>query len=242
MQVAVPVIVVLAVIVFIVYAVIAKRKREKAMAETAAQQGWTALSNDTASLAPYLPQYIQMLGQQNYGLSGSFSRSHVSYDMAYRAAVANHSVVFFQYEYTEYNRNIDPNQPESSTTCYFTIVHATMPTSLPTVLLLHHTFLSKLVNFGLHAGLQKIDLEGNFNDSYDTYITPGGQVEALSLLTPDVMEDVMALAGSQKYVSMQLAGQAIAMSFENQTLTPEFIVPVLQQVATVLQKIDAKPR
>ncbi len=116
-----------------------------------------------------------------------------------------------------------------------------MPVTEPGILLLHHSFLSKLTNFGASSGLQKISLEGNFDSSYDTYIVPNSQDDALSLLTPDVMQDVMAIAGTQKYVSMQFGGPAIVMSFENQILTPEFIVPVLEEVATLLQKLDIKP-
>jgi len=225
----------------IVYGILSKRHRQQAMAALAAQKGWTALSNDDATLSSYLPTYIRMLGQQNFGMS-NFSRTTSAYDMAYQANISGHSAVLFQYQYTEYSQNIDPQQPAQSTVCYFTVLSLAMPVAEPTIMLLHHNFLSKLNNFGLHQNLEKINLEGDFNQYYDTYIAPNSQVEALSLLTPDVMELVTALAGSQTHASLQISGPSLIISFENQLLTPEFIEPLLAQLTALLAKLDTKPR
>lgn len=241
MGIVIVVIVVLAFVGLIVYGIISKRKREQAMAALAAKNGWTALGNDEVTLSGYLPEFVRMLGQQGYGF-GSFNRNTVSYDMAYQATAGSHKAVFFQYQYTEYRRSADPNTPDTSTTYTFTVLNLAMPVAEPTILLLHHSFLSKLANFGLHHGLQKLSLEGDFNDTYDTYIQPNDQVNALSLLTPDVMEDVEALAGTKAQASLQIGGQSVIISFENQMLTPEFIEPLMAQVATLLAKLDAKPR
>ena len=240
MGIVVAAVVVIGLVGLIVYGIISKRKRERAMLSLATKNGWIALGKDDAALRQYLPQYIGMLGQQNYGF-GSYSRTHSSYDMAYQATIGNHTAVMFQYEYTEYQSNADPQQPETSTTRFFTILNVTMPFAEPTILLLHHDFVSKLVNLGLHTGLWRIGLEGNFNQYYDTYIMPNGQVEALSILTPDVMEQVMALAGTRTHASMQMSGQSTIISFENQLLTPEFIEPLMEQVRSLLAKLDAKP-
>ena len=211
------------------------------MAALAARNGWTALGNDGVTLSGYLPEFVRMLGQQGYGF-GSYTRNTVSYDMAYEATVGSHKAVLFQYQYTEYRQSTDPNTPDTSTTYTFTVLNLAMPVTEPTILLLHHSFMSKLANFGLHHGLQKLSLEGDFDDSYDTYIQPNDQVNALSLLTPDVMEDVEMLAGKKAQASLQIGGQSVIISFENQMLTPEFIEPILIQVSTLLTKLDAKPR
>jgi hypothetical protein len=246
MGIVIIVVIVIAFIGLIAYGIISKRKREQAMAGLATQQGWTALSNDAVTLNQYLPQYVQMLGQQNYGFGVGFHRSSNSYDMAYQAKIGDHSAVLFQYQYTEYHYVNDGQggNNEQSQTYYFTIVNVTMPVAEPTILLLHHSFMSKLSNFGLHSGMQQISLEGDFNQSYDTYIAPDSQVAVLSLLTPDVMEQVAALAGTKKgvHASMQMGGQNMIVSFENQVLTPEFIQTLLAQVTTLLAKLDAKPQ
>jgi len=180
------IVIVIAFIGLITYGIISQRKRREAMQALASKNGWTPLSNDESTLLQYLPQYIQLLGQQSYGFGG-YTRTNSSYDMAYKAAIGSHTAVVFQYTYTEYHQSADPEQSEQSTTTCFSILNISLPVVEPTVLLLHHSFASKLINFGLHNGLQKINLEGNFNQYYDTYISPNGQVEALSVFTPDII-------------------------------------------------------
>ncbi|MEO6761538.1 MAG: hypothetical protein ABI220_04160 [Candidatus Saccharimonadales bacterium] len=223
------------------YRVISKRKREQAMATLAAKNGWTALANDAAALNGYLPGYILGLGQQGYGF-GDFTSSSESYDMAYQAIVGTNQAVFFQYIYTEYHQSFNQDQQETSDTHTFTVINVAMPVSEPVIMLLHHSFISKMANFGLHSGLQKLSLEGDFNQAYDTYITPHDEVNALSLLTPDVMELVEALAGNRANASMQLRGQSLIISFERSLLIPEIIEPLLAQISTLLAKLDTKPQ
>lgn len=231
------------IVVFIalaVFGILQKKRREKAMADLAAQRGWTALGNSPATLGQYLPQYLQGLGQDGFGFRGGFTRTSVDYDMAYQAKVGGNDVVFFQYQYTEYYYDFDPQtgtQQERSETHYFIVLSAALVRTLPTILLLHHSFLSKLATFGEHTGLQSLSLEGDFNQHFDTYITPDSQVEALSLLTPDTMELV---ANAANGASMQIYGQAITLSFENKVLTPEVIQPVLDQMAKLIANIMSK--
>lgn len=232
---------VIVVIGLVAYGLISNKKRRQAMAELAVKNSWTPLANDETTLNKYLPQYLQTLGQLGYGLGGS-ARTQSGFDMAYQTSTNGHSVVLFQYEYTEYSRGTDPSQPEQSTTRYFTVLSITMPVNEPTVLLMHHGFMSKLSNFNATTGLQQLTLEGSFNEYYDTYTTPDSQVAALSLLTPDVMELITALAGEKNHASIQISGQTIGLSFENQPLTPEFIEPLLGQLAPLLTKLDAKPQ
>jgi hypothetical protein len=220
------------------WALVAKRKRQEAMATLASQQGWTALANDT-SLAQYLPTYLQGLGRQ-WGIAGNTRRTEAAYDMAYQATVASRPVVFFQYEYTEFVREYDPateTSQEQAYSYFFIVLHASLPASFTNILLLQRSFLSKLKNFGEHSGLQQIRLEGDFNKTFDTYIAPNSQVEALSLLTPDVMQQMMNIAPNP---SLQVNGPSLFVSLESKYLTPDVIQPLLQNVAALLAKIESK--
>lgn len=224
-----------------VYVVLAKKRREKAMAEFAVQQGWTPV-NDPASLYQCLPQYLQGLGQNGYGFRGDFTRTVDSFDMAYQANVNNVPSVFFQYTYTEYYFDYDPatnQQRETSESHSFTVVNASISKMVPTILLLHHSFISKLATIGQHAGLQPISLEGDFNKTFDTYIVPNGQDEALSLLSPDTME---LAVNTGRGVSVQMSGQTLILSSETEPLNPSTIEPLLDGIGRLAANINSKPQ
>lgn len=221
----------------IVYSFVAKRKREQAMAAYAAQHGWTALDNRAEVLQQYLPRYLQGLGQNGFSFQVGMSRTTESYDMAYQAVIEGHQTVIFQYQYTEYYSTYDAatqQQQEQSTTHYFTVINTTLPVTLPTILLLHHNFISKLATMGDHNGLQAINLEGDFNKYFDMYITPNSQTEALSLLTPDTMELFVNIANG---ASAQISGESIVLTIENKYLTPQVIEPVLGGISKLFANI-----
>lgn len=229
MSVLVFVVVFVAVIGLFAYGIVAKRKREQAMAAFAAKQGWSALGNDPASLSQYLPAYLLNRGQNPV------------YDMAYRATIEGTGLTFFQYEYTEYHEEYDPQthtMERRAQQFYFTVLQAPLAHPQPTVVLLHHTLLGKLADIGEHSGLTRLTLEGDFNKDFDTYMAPNGQVETLSLLTPDVME--LLQAGDTK-ASLSIGGQSLSMSVETSNLSPNTIMPLLQYVSAIVKKVDAKP-
>lgn len=224
----------------IAYGLMAKRKREKAMAELASQNGWAPLGNQGELLYQYLPQYLQGLGQGGYSFRNTFNRTTDSYDMAYQANIDDREVVFFQYQYTEYYFEYDPvshEERETSETHSFIIINVAIAKTLPTVLLIHHNLLSRLTSFTEHIGMQSLSLEGDFNKYFDTYITPNGQIEALSLLTPDTMELVINVANG---ASMQITDQSITMSFENKQLSPKVIEPVIENMTKLVANILGK--
>lgn len=219
----------IAVIGVLVYSIVAKHKREQAMAAYVAQQGWTALGNNISDLSQYLPSYLLNRGQ------------NPTFDMAYRATVDGTTLNFFQYCYTEYRQDYDPQThtaQQRAQQYYFTVVQAPLAHPQPTVVLLHHTLLGKFADIGEHSGLTRLTLEGDFNKDFDTYMTPNGQVETLSLLTPDIMQ--LLQAGNTK-ASLSIGGQSLSMSVETSNLSPKTIMPLLQYVAAVVKKADAKP-
>lgn len=220
------VVILVAVIGLFIFRLVTKRKREQGMAAMAAQRGWTALGNDATTLMPYLPQYLQNLGEKT------------AVDMAYKVVADGIEIVFFQYQYTvyttEYNATTHTEQQQSDTST-FTVVHTQLAKSYPNVLLLHHTFMSKLATITEHWGLQKLSLEGDFNEHYDSYIAPGSEIEALTLLAPDVMA---LLIDNLEKASLQFTGQAMIVSIETSNLSAKTIVPLLDSILPIAKKIN----
>jgi hypothetical protein len=209
-----------------VYAYISNRKRHEAMADLALKQGWTALATTPLALSQYLPHYLLNDGQ------------NPRYDMAYQAVTNGSTQTFFQHQYTTYNEVYDQQTQtmrREAETHTFTIVNATLAKPQPSVMLLHHSLLSKLANFSDTRGMQRVQLEGDFNKSFDTYMLPDQQVEALSLLTPDVM---VLLMDGLKGASAEFNGTSISASLEGKYLDAERILPLLSQVDTIVKKIN----
>ena len=68
------------------------------------------------------------------------------------------------------------------------ICELTFPTKMPNIILNAHNFSSySLYDFGL----RKLSLEGDFNEHFTLYVTPGHEIEALQIFTPDIMQDFL---------------------------------------------------
>ncbi len=66
------------------------------------------------------------------------------------------------------------------------ICELTFPTQMPNIVLNAHNF----SNYNLYDfGLKKLNLEGDFYKYFTLYVTPGHEIEALQIFTPDVMQD-----------------------------------------------------
>ncbi|HWB38835.1 MAG TPA: hypothetical protein VG604_01185 [Candidatus Saccharimonadales bacterium] len=253
MGIAVALLFVAAVGSFYIFKYLRIRKREEAMAAFALQQGWTPLGNDAATLTQYLPSYLRQAASMATSnatalnlnsillnsLSGSDSR--IDFDMAYQANIDQVTLVFFQYQITEYTHSRNPRtgseETHSHTTTYV-VICAGLNKVQPNVLLLHHSLLSKFDDIGKHGGMQQLHLEGDFNKEYDTYTVPHGEVDALTLLTPDVMAMLM---DQLEKTSLQFNGQAMMLSMETGNLNPKMIMPLLNSVVAIVRKVDHLP-
>lgn len=69
-----------------------------------------------------------------------------------------------------------------------------------------HNFLFENLWANPHTGEEKLSLEGDFNKYFTLYVSPGCQVEALEIFTPDIMEKLIDL--SQKF-SLEFVGDKL---------------------------------
>lgn len=206
------------------YGFIRRSKQRKAMAAWAVKNGWQPLQLSDGVLEGYLPDYLQGAGDSR------------GYDMAYSGTYKNAPLVLFQYNYTV--RSQDSDGRDTSTTYYYAVVSTTVKQTWPKLLLMHHSFLSKITGFLNHLGLQPLSLEGNFNDHFDCYITKDTQIQALSLLTPDTMQIIQ---DNFPKASLQVNGQQVTMSLETNKFSPEYVTTLLNHMAALVNEINAKP-
>jgi len=158
--------------------------------------------------------------------------------MAYQLTLEQIPFVFFQYTYTEHYDEYDSQtgrMERRSRSFTFTVVHAGLTKTVPTILLLHHNFLSKLTAAIESWGMQRLSLEGDFNSHFDTYINKGTEIEALTILQPDVME---LLISSVKNPSAEFAGQSFYLIQETGSLSPDSITAMLNNVSAVVKKVS----
>jgi len=158
--------------------------------------------------------------------------------MAYRAVIDGVTIVFFQYQYTEQQMEYNAEshtEEQRSVTYTFTIINAEINKTVPAILLLHHSLLSKLASLGEHSGMQQLQLEGDFNKHFDCYITPNDQVNALSLLAPDVMAQ---LIDKLPDASVEFTGRSMGISLAAVLLEADKIGPLLNNTVSVVKSIE----
>lgn len=209
-------------------------RQNKAMAAVAQKNGWQAVGLDDASLGNYVPSYLR---------NKSDSVSH-KYRMGYQAQVDGNPVVFFRYEDTiRINNGINSgaftttdNQQDEQIIPY-AIAAFGVPQRFGQILILHH---SRLGNLGLHKGLQKFTLEGDFNQYFDVYAPEGSSIETLSVLTPDVMAYLIDL-GQKYHWNIEINGNLIIIEGDANLISPKKIADLLEYVKALRQKLASKP-
>lgn len=206
------------------YGFIRRIRQRKAMAVWALQNGWQSLQLSDGVLASYLPDYLQDAGDWHH------------YDMAYSGTYKSAPFILFQYNYTV--RSQDGDGRDTSTTYYYAVVSTTVKQTWPKLLLMHHSFLSKIAGFLNHLGLQPLSLEGDFNQHFDCYITKDTQIQALSLLTPDTMQIIQ---DNFPKASLQVTGQQVTMSLEAGQFSPAYVTALLDHMTALVEEINAKP-
>ena len=85
--------------------------------------------------------------------------------------------------------------------------------------------------------MEQLKLEGDFDTHYDTYILPDTQVEALELLSPDTMDLLERVAEG---ASIEFGARSVGLSLEGQPMSPEVILPVLENLRGVITNISGK--
>jgi hypothetical protein len=170
----------------------------------------------------------------------TFTHSEENFGSAYTAVIRGSNIGFFQYDLTEYYAVENPlsgNENEVSTTMNFIVGYVDLAKDVTDVVMVHRSLLDRLNSFGKYKDMQKLELEGDFNDNYDTYILPGTQDDALELLTPDTMELALGVADS---ASMEFGEKSLIVSLQGKAWTPEVVQPLLENVAALAANVEAK--
>lgn len=209
-------------------------RQNKAMETIAQKNGWQPVGLDDASLGNYVPSYLR---------SKPDSTNH-KYRMAYQAQIDGQSIVFFRYEETirktnGFNNNdvTGTSSPEQFHDISYAIGAFGVPRTFGQILILHH---GRLDNVGLHNGLQKFTLEGDFNQYFDVYAPQGSSIETLSVLTPDVMAYLIDL-GQKYHWNIEINGNLVIVEGDADLISPDKISILLDYSKSLRQKLAAKP-
>jgi hypothetical protein len=85
---------------------------------------------------------------------------------------------------------------------------------------------------------QQIQLEGDFNKYFDVFMPTGTQIEALSLLTPDVMQ-FLEQAGRE--YDLHVNGHTVTVIAGDQYVTPEGLPVILKFITELTSVLNRKP-
>jgi hypothetical protein len=209
-------------------------RQNKKMAQFAQQQGWQAMGTDDATLGNYVPTYLR----NKQGSSGH------EYRMAYQAQDNGQSLVFFRYEDIEARQGTggmtdlaDSAQQRKERRIPYSITAFGVPQQFGYMLLFHH---SRVDNYGLHSGLQKFTLEGDFGKYFDVYAPQGSSIETLSLLTPDVMAYLIDL-GQKYHWNIEINGSLVIIEGDGNLISPDKVSILLDYAKALRQKLITKP-
>jgi hypothetical protein len=195
-------------------------KQKQAMESLATKNGWQELSLDDTTLSSFVPTY----------LNNSESIGH-KYRMAYKAQ----DIVFFRYENQVKVHTIN-NDSASNDTASSAITAFEVPQNFQELLILHH---SKIDNTNFHPNLDKINLEGNFSSIFDVYAPRGTEVEALSLLTPDIM--AFLVDNLKRYQNLEINGHTVIIERDADEISPSKITSLVNYATSLRNMLRAKP-
>jgi hypothetical protein len=86
-----------------------------------------------------------------------------------------------------------------------------------------------------YARSQQLSLEGDFDKYFNLYIPDGQQVDALSILAPDVMQTLVD--GGRPY-DIEVTGNDVFVIARNTSYTPEKLPALLQFMETLKREFD----
>jgi hypothetical protein len=128
-------------------------------------------------------------------------------------------------------------QGRNQTQLYYTVARVPLPKTLP-----HMLLLSKKAHAQLERDLankQDIHLEGDFNDYFSLQIEQGQQVDALTVITPDVMQTLVQYDQAE---DIEILGGALffILNWDRRDLThvEQLVQSVVKLSEQILQNIN----
>ncbi len=193
------------IVTLIVGSLILKGRHEKAVQQFALVNGWKLSAEGV--LSDTLPSALRGMGSQRFA-------------NGYMGQVAGRDVLVYEFSYTT-------GSGKDSHTYPFTIACIGTKNNYPELFIDSHANGQDTAYYGLD---QKIKLEGNFDKYFSLFAAKGQQVDALSIVTPDIMELLINLG---KGYDVEVRGHQVSVisvgSSYNRLGLPqmlEFIMPL----------------
>ncbi|MEO7364458.1 MAG: DUF3137 domain-containing protein [Candidatus Saccharimonadales bacterium] len=123
---------------------------------------------------------------------------------------------------------------KNSTVYHNTVVQIVLPKVLSPLLLHSKSKLSSNHENGAFVGRKQLQLEGNFNQHFDLTIFEGQQIEALTILTPDVMQCLITYG---KDVDLEIDGSNLYLYVRSDRRDPDHMRQLFRSVAAIHQQI-----
>lgn len=116
---------------------------------------------------------------------------------------------------------------------YFSVARVVLPVSLPHIMLRAKHGISDEVRQDFADG-EKLQLEGDFEDYFSLQIENGHEVDALEILTPDVMQALVSFS-QREDIEILMDSMYFIVSGDNRT--PEGITKLVQSIVSLTEQI-----
>lgn len=211
------------IVVLAVYGNKRRIRREQAMSDYAAGQGWQPIAQPESAVAGLLPDALRGIG---------FSER---YDMAYQLTVNSHKSTVFEYEYEQHTQGYGTSDTRMNQVYSFAVVNVTHPQKFDSLYVRRR-------DWGDHTAAykdgQKLQLEGDFGKSFDVYAPNGTQIDALDILTPDIMQCIQQHGSNY---DVQFQDHTFTVIADGSYMSPGRIGVLLGFAAQLAALLDRKP-
>lgn len=175
----------------------------------AAANGWPAINRSgDADLPP----------STNYGHSRN-------YGMVVKAQLGQIICAIFTYDTTT-------GEGKYQTTHYFTVASVALPKNLPHIIL--NSKKDKADIQTRFPDYEKLKLEGDFNNYFNLLISKGQEIDALAILTPDVMQTLISANADE---DIEINGQQLYFILRNDKRDTESIKKLIASTEALANQI-----
>jgi hypothetical protein len=216
---------VVAFLVLISIALYTVYRKKRVLEKLAIKRGWQPVDPSDPVVTDFVPYYLRRLGYDGI------------INLAYLAQVNGHNIVFCRYSYREKPIEVNMNNQivSEGQLIEYSISGLDVAQMFKPILVLKH---HKISNVGLHDGLEKLNLEGDFDKFFDVFIPKGSEVDALSVLTPDIMALMVDMG---RDFNLEINGHAVILSSEEDYVRANKIDSMLAYMNSLGHKLSAKP-
>lgn len=214
------VIFVTAILGILFYSFYVSAKRKKALGTYALAQGWKPFELNGLTAQKYVPEKISRNADRH------------DYDLGYQLKVNERDAVLFKYTNVRNTRDTDGSQSTRRT--HYTILAFELP-GLSSLEIIKHSFFTALDVVGTKK--ESLKLEGDFNKDFDVIMADGGQVDALTVLSPDTMVLIQDLG---KDFNIQILGGWVVLYGDEKHLDLKHLTVLLEYASKLESELSQK--